>query len=281
MTSQKTIDVKRVDGFSLRYRVQVDGVGQPLVLLHGFTGTGTTWDDVTLGLARSFTVIRPDLLGHGETDAPDDPAKYNIYTCAGDIVRLCKLLGYERFALHGYSMGGRLALYLAQHFPEQLTALSLESASPGLHTPEERAARVQSDEALATFIVSRGVAPFVDEWEKLPLFAGLAKMSATKQDTLRKMRLSQRPLGLANSLRGMGTGKQPSLWPRLGRYSGDTLILTGADDAKFCVIGDEMKENMPNAERVSVPGAGHTIHLEQPEAWLNAVGGFFRRHLLR
>jgi len=279
MTLKEIIEVQRADGFKLRYRVRIDGAGQPLILLHGFTGSGAAWDEITPILAQSFTVIRPDLLGHGETDAPDDATRYHIYNSAGDILQIGKELGYERFALHGYSMGGRLALYLAQHFPVQVSALGLESASPGLRTPEERAARVESDEVLAAAISSRGVAQFVSKWEKLPIFAGLHRMSPEKQAKLREMRLNQRPLGLANSLKGMGTGKQASLWPRLNHYTGAVLILTGADDPKFCTIGDETKKYMSNAERVNIPGAGHTVHLEQTKAWLDAVGSFFKRNL--
>lgn len=280
MTLKETIDIERVDGFPVHYTVRIDGAGEPLVLLHGFTGSGAAWDEVVPSLAEQFTVIRPDLLGHGETDAPEDANRYNIYACSGDIVRICKALGYERFALHGYSMGGRLALYLAQHFPTHLTALCLENASPGLQTPEERAARIQSDESLAEFILSRGVKAFIDEWEILPLFAGLRTLPAERQEALRRMRLNQRPIGLANSLKGMGTGKQPSLWQRLDHYTGNTLILNGMNDTKFCVIGEKMQKNMPNAERVCVPNAGHTIHLEQPESWLTAVYQFFSRSLL-
>jgi 2-succinyl-6-hydroxy-2,4-cyclohexadiene-1-carboxylate synthase len=279
MTLKETIEIERIDGFKVRYMVQIEGIGKPLVLLHGFTGSGTAWDEVAPILAKSFTVIRPDLMGHGETDAPHDPNLYNAYTCSGDIVRLCKTLGYEQFALHGYSMGGRLALYLAQHFPQQVRALSLESASPGLRTPEERAARVSSDDSLAAFILSRGVTAFIEEWEKLPLFIGLNRITPEKQAALRQMRLTQRPLGLANSLRGMGTGAQQSLWARLGDYTGAALILTGSEDTKFCAIGDEMKKSMPGAERVNIPNAGHTIHLEQPEAWLNTIGDFFKRNV--
>lgn len=278
MTLKETVEIKRVDEFAVRYTVRIDGVGQPLVLLHGFTGDSTAWDEVTPTLAQSFTVIRIDLLGHGETDAPDDPNRYMMYPCSGDVVRVCNALGYEAFGLHGYSMGGRLALYLAEHFPQHVRALSLESASPGLRTPEERAARVESDEALATFILSRGVKAFVDEWENLPLFAGLRGLSADCKAKLREMRVRQHPLGLANSLRGMGTGKQQSIWPRLDHYTGATLILTGAEDAKFCAIGDDMKKSMPSAERVNIPNAGHTVHLEQPEVWLNTICDFFQRN---
>lgn len=272
-----SITIKRADGFRLTYTVRVGGFGFPLVLLHGFTGSGAAWTDVAPVLMRQFTVICPDLLGHGETDAPEESERYMIDHSASDIVAVCRALGYEQFALHGYSMGGRLALYLALHHQSAVTALGLESASPGLRSLEERIARQQSDTTLAEFIEANGVEAFVDRWEKLPLFEGLRGLPPDKQAALRQMRDSQRVRGLAHSLRGMGTGFQPSLWERLGEIAIPTQIMTGALDRKFSEIGAEMAQNMSGAVHVSIPDAGHTIHLEQADAWLDNVSAFFKR----
>lgn len=263
----------------VRYHVRWEGVGAPLLLLHGFTGSGEVWEGVVPALAQRFTVVRPDLLGHGLTDAPDDPKRYDIDLQARDLIALGEALGYPQFALHGYSMGGRLALYLAECYPERVIALSLESASPGLATAQEREARIRQDEALAASIERDGVEVFVDLWEKLPLFTGLRRLPTEQQARLRDIRLNQRAIGLANSLRGMGTGRQPSLWDMLGRYRGKRLVITGADDTKFCEIGDEMAERVSGTERITVSEAGHTIHLEQPERWAEAVLDFLENTL--
>ena len=268
------IDITHSGLKSVHYFVQVEGKGEPVMLLHGFTGSGEVWAELVSALAERFTIIGPDLLGHGLTDTPDDPARYDIDLQARDLIALGEALGYPRFALHGYSMGGRLALYLAERYPEHVTALSLESASPGLATAQEREARIGQDEALATRIERDGVAAFVDSWEKLALFDGLKQIPTEQQARLRAIRLNQRPTGLANSLRGMGTGRQPSLWDGLGRYGGKRLVITGADDTKFCAIGDDMAERVSGTQRITVPEAGHTVHLEQPGRWTAAVLDF-------
>lgn len=265
------LKIQRPDGRNIHYRVRIDGQGPAIMLLHGFTGSGAVWDRVTHRLAEHYTVIRPDLLGHGETDAPEDPNAYLIQWCAWDIGAIGRALGYETIALHGYSMGGRIALYYAEHWPEKIIKLSLESTTAGIKDKTERELRIKQDEELAQSIMRNGVEEFVAWWEKLPLFDGLRFQPETVKAALRDIRKQQRAIGLANSLVGMGTGRQDSLWEILGRYQGPRLVMTGSLDQKFESIGDEMAKCVAGTRRVRIEGAGHTVYLEQPEAWLHTV----------
>jgi 2-succinyl-6-hydroxy-2,4-cyclohexadiene-1-carboxylate synthase len=171
-------------------------------------------------------------------------------------------------------MGGRLALYLAVTYPHLINKLILESASPGLAEPAARAARVHSDEALADQIERDGIGAFVEYWARIPLFASQQRLPVALRQRLRDQRLQNRPHGLANSLRGMGTGVQPSLWDRLSALTVPVLLLTGEDDDKFDAIAQQMATRLPNARHQTIPQAGHTIHLEQPEAYWATVGAF-------
>src|SRR5690606_10157396 len=80
--------------------------------------------------------------------------------------------------------------------------------------------------------------------------------------------------GLASSLRLAGTGTQGPLWDRLGELRLPTLVLTGERDAKFTQLGERMAAAMPDARHVVVPGAGHSVHLEAPEAAAEVVLAF-------
>ncbi|MEZ4716454.1 MAG: alpha/beta fold hydrolase [Caldilineaceae bacterium] len=88
-----------------------------MLLLHGFTGSHANWQDVLPTLAADHRVIAVDLLGHGQTDAPDDPARYAMPHAAADLAALMTALSTEEFHLLGYSMGGRLALFTALAYP--------------------------------------------------------------------------------------------------------------------------------------------------------------------
>ncbi len=244
----------------VHYHLETSGAGEPLLLLHGFSGSAAHWQP--LGFAESFRVIAPDLLGHGQTDSPPDPARYRMEQAVLDLIVLLDALDLSTVNLLGYSMGGRLALDLALSYPQRIRSLILESASPGLKTEAERQARITSDQALADRIERDGVPAFADYWSTLPLFASQPPEIRAQ---LHAQRLRNHPTGLANSLRGMGTGAQPSLWDRLSGLDRRVLLICGALDAKFCAINRDMRDHLPQASLVIIPDAGHTTHAEQPE----------------
>jgi 2-succinyl-6-hydroxy-2,4-cyclohexadiene-1-carboxylate synthase len=253
---------------------------QSLVLLHGFTGSAASWGaHLDTCAAAGLRVIAFDLLGHGASSAPDDPQRYRVERCQEDICAALGMLGVGpgEAMLLGYSMGGRLALYLG--FSTYFRALILESASPGLASPFEREQRRASDEYLATSIERNGIAAFVASWERLPLFASQRALPAEVRERLHKQRLENRPAGLANNLRGMGTGSQPALHERLPSLHLPVLLLAGELDTKFCAIARQMRQMLPRASLEIIPGAGHTIHLEQPEQFDNSVLAFCQASL--
>lgn len=250
------------------------GKGSETLLLHGFTGSIENWAEHTAVFAGHYRVIAVDLLGHGQTDSPSNARRYRIENAAADLIGLLDMLQIEQVTLLGYSMGGRLALYTAIQYPERVKRLILESASPGLKTAEERAARVVSDEALAQEIERLGVEAFVHQWEKLPLFATQAALPDAVRLRLRELRLRNSPIGLANSLRGMGTGVQPSLWDDLHRLTMPVLLIAGEADQKFTLIARLIHQQLHNARIAVMPEAGHTLHLEQPAVFDQMVLDF-------
>lgn len=248
----------------------------PLLLLHGFTGSGANWATHSAQFrAAGLRVLAPDLPGHGA----NLPTASDDYTMNAAAAQLAGLLEREKSGsvhLLGYSMGGRLALYFALHYPQKVRSLLLESASPGLATATERTARTVSDDALAAAIEREGIAAFVAFWESLPLWKSQENLSVEIRSLLHENRLQNDPRGLAESLRRMGTGAQPSLWERLGELTMPVLLLAGAEDGKFVAVNRQMAAAIPDARLAIVSGAGHTIHLEQPELFSQAVIGFVR-----
>lgn len=250
-----------------------EGSGRAVVvLLHGFTGSKASWAGLRSTLARKRRVVSIDLPGHGGTRVR--PAAFSMAGAASSVAAALDALGVGPFSLVGYSMGGRLALYLALALRGRVEALVLESASPGIADPADRERRRAADEALAARIEVDGIESFVDSWERRPLFASLAKLPAARARRLRAERLANDPAGLATSLRAMGAGAQPWLGPHLGELAAPTLFITGEDDAKYAGIGRALARDLPRARLALVEGAGHAPHLERPEAFAALVTEF-------
>ncbi len=262
----------------LEYHIEEEGSGEPLLLLHGFTGSVRNWDDVAPQFAQRHRVIRVDLPGHGRTEFTPDPKRYLMSSTSQDLSRLLVALNASPAHVLGYSMGGRLALFFALNHANHVRSLIIESGSSGLATESERVARLASDAALAGRIECDGIEPFVDEWERLPLWAGQSHLPAAVKQRQRELRLRNDPRGLAMSLHGMGTGAQPSLWGELPNLRARTLFIAGEHDAKFVAIARAMQTRSPRARLEIIADAGHTTHIEQPEVFVEKVTQFLGLH---
>jgi 2-succinyl-6-hydroxy-2,4-cyclohexadiene-1-carboxylate synthase len=234
------------------------------VLVHGFTQTSACWGPVDDALAVDHEIRSLDAPGHGAAAAEqlDLPTGGSMLAAAG---------GHGTYV--GYSMGARFLLHAALARPDLVDRLVLISGTAGIDDPHERAARRASDEALAGHLLAIGVPAFLDEWLALPMFAGLPV-----ERTHRAARATNTAPGLASSLRLAGTGTQLPLWDRLPELTMPVLVVSGADDAKFTELARRMVEGIgPSAELAVVEGAGHTVHLEQPDRFLAVLRPWLAR----
>jgi 2-succinyl-6-hydroxy-2,4-cyclohexadiene-1-carboxylate synthase len=227
-----------------------------LVLLHGFTQTGRSWQPVRDVLGARYRAVAPDLPGHGQF-AWRRPATFAA--CDAYL----RALTDAPFTLVGYSMGGRIALHAALAVGARVRRLILIGASPGLADAAEREQRRVSDAVLADRIEAIGVEAFAREWAAQPLFAGMPRGIADQIDTDRRRNTAT---GLAAALRGLGTGVMPPLWERLGELAMPVDLVVGERDEKFRAIAERMAERIPAARVHVVAAAGHAAHLEQPGA---------------
>lgn len=247
-----------------------------LVLLHGFTGTGQTFQEAPTYLS-DVNLLTVDVIGHGQTESPTDLEAYGMPVVCQHLTSLMAQLGLASVHVLGYSMGARLALAWAVAEPRLVASVILESGSPGLQDQTERSARKKADEALARRIEKEGIPSFVAYWETLPLFATQKKLPLAKQEGVRQERLSQSPIGLSNSLRGMGTGQQPSFWEALVTLTQPVYCLTGDLDLKFCQIAQEMTSKGPTISHDTLPQVGHCLHLEAPVLFYQSVASFLKK----
>src|SRR5579884_661585 len=235
-----------------------------VLLLHGFTHTGSSWDPVVAALGERYRVLAPDIRGHGAaTDAP-------AVTLAGVIEDVGSLVPRGRFVLGGYSMGGRIAMHAALAMADRVERLVLVGASPGISDPAERERRRLADERLADEIARSSIEQFAARWAREPVLAG---MPAEVSSRAHADRLRNSPLGLARALRGLGTGALPSLWDRLGELDTPVRIIVGERDHKFRAIAAEMERSIARAEVIVIPEVGHAAHLEAPREVAEVIAG--------
>ncbi len=260
------------ENHTLYYTVNGDLANPPLLLLHGFLGSHADFTALLPALSERFYCITPDLPGHGQTLT--EPGYYTFPATAQLLLNLLNHLEISQTHLLGYSMGGRLALYLTCHFPERLIRVVLESASPGLKTDQERQERVKQDEAIAHQIATIPLPDFLDQWYRNPLFTSLKKLSG-RYSTMLRCRQNNNSIELSRALRGFSTGQQPSLWPKLHNINVPLLLLVGALDHKFVALNRDMLAHCQLGKKsqatLKTCRCGHNIHLEDPNNYCQIV----------
>src|SRR5829696_6331306 len=181
----------------LSYTVSGDPYRPTVLFLHGFMGSSADWAVEISALDKRFYCVAPDLPGHG-TSLGLPPEAYTVEGAARGVLDLLDRLGAGRPTIVGYSMGGRLALYLALRHPERCSGLFLESASPGIEDAAEREARRRSDEEKAVRL-GEDFRTFLADWYRQPLFASLARHEGLVQAMI-EARARNDPDELARSL---------------------------------------------------------------------------------
>jgi pimeloyl-ACP methyl ester carboxylesterase len=256
------------------------GSGPPVVLIHGMINESRHWEDVALRLADRYTVIAPDLIGHGDSATPR--GDYSLGAHAATIRDLLSVLGIERASIVGHSLGGGVAMVFFYQFPQRTERLALIS-SGGLGddvSPMLRGAALPGASALLALGADRRV------------LAALARAGARMRERgmrngiyLQAVARALRPLERAGAreaflqtLRSVIDvhGQRVSARDRLYLLRDfPTLIVWGERDNTIPLAhGRATHEAVPGSRFVTLPGAAHFPHLEDPDGLAAALGEF-------
>jgi len=238
----------------------------PVVALHGFMGSPDTFRGLVDGMSRPVLAR--------ELPVPD-PFVDDALSDAHDRVARCLLdsletEGVSRFHLLGYSLGGRIAMHMARQAPERVDHVILESAHPGLDDPREREARRNHDAEWAKRIRT-GWPDVLDAWYDQGVFASLPSELRTR---LRSEKMARDPEFMARTLESLSLGRQRPLWEDLARSASPILFVSGEMDDRYRGIGERLAAQSGPIRHQTLPGAGHVVHREQPEAYLAALESF-------
>ncbi len=227
---------------------------EDVVMLHGFGGTGRSWDDVIAYLPKSYRCHALDLPGHGDQLDARRPITFN--SCVRSVLERAP----KRFALAGYSMGGRVAMHVALAAPERISRMILISTTPGIEDAKERTARRKLDRSFAEEIEQGTIQEFSDRWRAQRMFA---EDPPSVDRLARAEHARNQPAGLAAALRGVGPGEMKPIWDRLAEIQPPTTVVAGRRDRKFVHIAERMVAVIPLA-LLQVSWGGHCMLLENP-----------------
>jgi len=250
---------------------------ETLICLHGFTSSANDWKKTAEIVDNRFNKIAVDLIGHGKSDAPTEFEQYSPSSMNAQLLDIINHFTKGKVILLGYSMGGRVALSFAINYQDRIKGLMLESTSAGIEDPVEREERIKSDKELADFIEANSIEKFIDHWMNLEIFGTQKRFSNDLLQKLRMEKLQNSSIGLANSLRGFGTGRMPYLGDKLSSLDFPVLLLTGGLDSKFTQINKDLVENFSSANHQIIKNAGHNVHLEKTVKITDTINRFLNQ----
>ena len=266
---------KVVGGLTFHYVTWGPESAPPLVLLHGLTSHARSWDALGLALSGNRRVIALDQRGHGDSDrAPD--GDYSVATMAGDVAGFVDAIGLGRFELLGLSMGGRVGIAYAGGHVARIERLCIVDIGPEIHLPGmERIRQMMA-----------GSPERIGSEEEAVELARRANPRAPEAGVRERVRHAIRSLpdgglewkydkALRDMMRHGGRRETIDLWEPLRRITAPTLLVRGADsDVLSAEVAKRMLDALPDGRLVEIPGAGHPVPMDQPEAFARAVRAF-------
>ncbi len=261
-----------INGIKLYYELQGDS-GEPLVLVHGYTGDITDWRHQLPAFAQSHRVLIVDNRGHGQSEAPADRSAYTVEQMASDVQVLAREVGFERFHLLGHSMGGAIVQEMALEAPERLLSLTLHNTADGFASSLMNPALVAWRDWRFRVAEEKGMAAVSEMDSPIPPPPHMPKERLEET----KGRLSRMTvdafIGAWN-----GLSEWPGTHERARNIGLPTLVIWGDLDSPFIIEGSErLLKAIPDAEAAVIPECGHSTQFERPPLFNAALGAFLAR----
>ena len=261
------------DGTRLYY--EEAGSGTPLVFVHEFAGDYRSWEPQMRFFARTFRCIAYNARGFPPSDVPEDGARYSQAHARDDIVAILDHLKLDRAHLIGLSMGGFAVLHAGITYPARARSLVIGGCGYGAEPDKKAKFQAECEAAAASFDANWSEAA-----KKYAL--GPTRVQFQNKDPRGWAEFAQQlhdgsSKGHALTMRGVQM-KRPSLYELTGEMKAislPTLIITGDEDDPCLEPALLMKRSIRTSSLVVLPASGHTINIEEPEAFNKALFDFF------
>lgn len=255
------------NGVKLSYRV-TDSDGPPVLFVHGFPLDSALWDPQIEALGEAYRCITPDLMGFGDSDAPDDPDRYSMDSYAYDLIAILDDCEVERAAVCGLSMGGYVTFALLERAPERVNALVFADTRAEPDTPEGVATRTEQQDRVR----AEGPGFLVDLLVGGPVLSDHTREH--KPDVVEQARrvMDNPAAGFIGALEAIKL--RPDSSELLPRIDVPTLFVVGENDAITPPeISRDMHSRVSGSQLAVVPDAGHLSNIESPAAFNGALAG--------
>ncbi|RAP30982.1 Alpha/beta hydrolase fold [Brevibacillus laterosporus] len=255
-----------IHGKRIAYHKQ--GEGPVVVLLHGFCGSLLYWEAVMNQLAERYTVIAPDLRGHGDSWSP--VGTYTMESFADDLRDLLHHLHVDRISLFGHSLGGYISLAFASRYQIWLDHLGLIHSTS---LPDDEQGKLNRATGIKT-IEEQGITPFVDQLITKLCAPGFLSQNPKWEEEIKQMGYETTPEGAIHSLAGMKD--RPDRTSVIEELSCPILLMAGSED-KVIPLQKTFLVHRENVTTVLLEGSGHMGMIETPQQWLTAVTSFLEQ----
>ena len=263
----------RVNGVNLFY--EETGQGAPLVFVHEFAGDHASWHLQVRYLSRRYRTIAFNARGYPPSDVPEDPAAYSQDQAAEDIRGFLDALGIDRAHICGLSMGGYATLHFGLRHPGR--ALSLVVAGAGYGSVASEREKFQRDvEETARRFEQDGMVAVAEFYTKGPTRVQFMDKDPLGWREFYDQFIGQSARGHALTMRGVQMTR-PSVYEleaAMEKLTVPTLIVTGDEDEPCLEPALFMKRKIRSSGLVVMPKAGHTVNLEDPDAFNRIVLDF-------
>ncbi|MHA1154009.1 MAG: alpha/beta fold hydrolase [Alphaproteobacteria bacterium] len=262
------------DGVELYF--EETGRGEPVIFVHEFAGDHRSWEPQVRHFARRYRCITYNARGYPPSDVPEDPGRYSQARACADIKVVLDHLGIARAHIVGLSMGGFATLHFGLSYPQAARALVV--AGCGYGAERDRRAQFRAEaEACAKNLGRDGMAAFAAGYSLGPARVQFQNKDPRGWREFAEMLAGHSATGSALTQLGVQR-ERPSLYDledRLKALTVPTLIVTGDEDEPCLAPGVYLKRAIPSAGLAVLPKTGHTINLEEPEAFNRLLTEFF------
>ena len=261
------------DGIHLH--LEVTGEGTPVLFIHEFAGDHRSWEPQLRAFARRYRCITYAARGYPPSDVPDDLEAYSQERAVGDAIAVLDAAGVDRAHVVGLSMGGFCALHLGLRHPDRALSLVVSGTGYGAQPEKQEGFRAES-QLIAEAFRDEGAERVAERYSVGPARVQFQNKDPRGHAEFAAALAAHDSTGASLTMAGV-QARRPSLYDltdELAALAVPTLILVGDEDEGCLEPALMLKRTIPTSGLAILPRTGHTVNLEEPEAFNRAVGDF-------